>query len=59
MYKYFPAMLGIIDQLNEWNDKLNKIADEYMGNVGFGTIIFFALLAFAFFGVRELNKKDR
>lgn len=58
MYKYYPAILGIVDQLNEWNDKLNKIADKYMGNVGVGTLLFFALLGVAFFGVAELNKKD-
>ena len=58
MYRYYPLMLGIIDTLNDWNDKMNKWADEHMGNVGFGTIIFFALLLVAFFGIGELNKKD-
>ena len=56
--KYYPVLLGIVDQLNDWNDKLNKFADEHMGNVGVGTLIFFALLGVAFFGVAELNKKD-
>lgn len=59
MYKYYPVMLGIVDTLNEWNDKLNKMADEYMDNVGFGTLIFFALLGVAFFAVGSFNKKDR
>ncbi len=59
MVKYYPLMLNIIDTLNEWNEKLNKIADKYMGNVGFGTLIFFALLGVAFFGVSSLNKRDR
>jgi len=56
--RYYPVLLGIVDQLNDWNDKLNKFADEHMGNVGVGTLLFFALLAVAFFGVAELNKKD-
>ena len=59
MMKYYPLMLGIVDQLNEWNDKLNKIADKYMGNVGFGTFIFFALILVAFYGIAALNKHDR
>ncbi|MBR3210851.1 MAG: hypothetical protein IKF71_02810 [Bacilli bacterium] len=59
MYKYYPLMLNIIDQLNKWNDDLNKWADEHMGGVGFGTLIFFALLLVAFYGIGVLNKKDR
>jgi len=59
MFKYYPYMLGIVDQLNEWNDKLNKLADEHMGNVGFGTLIFFALLGVGFFAIGTFNKKDR
>ena len=58
MYKYYPVMLGIVDTLNEWNDKLNKIADEYMGNVGFGALIFFVLIGVAFWGVGTFNKKN-
>ena len=59
MYKYYPLFLGIIDQLNEWNEELNKIADKYMGNVGVGTLLFFALLGLAFFGIGTFNKKNR
>lgn len=59
IYKYYPIMLNIIDKLNDWNDDLNKWADEHMGNVGFGTLIFFALLGVAFYGIGTLNKKDR
>ena len=43
MFRYYPMLLGIVDQLNEWNDKLNKIADEHMGSVGVGTLLFFLL----------------
>ncbi len=59
MFNYYPYILGIVDTLNEWNDKLNALADKYMGNVGFGTLIFFALIGVAFFGVATFNKKDR
>lgn len=59
MFRYYPMLLGIVDQLNEWNDKLNKIADEHMGSVGVGTLLFFLLLGVAFFGIGTFNKKDR
>lgn len=57
MYKYYPVMLGIVDILNDWNDKLNKFADEHMGNVGVGTLLFFALLGVGFYAVGTFNKK--
>ena len=59
MYKYYPLMIGIVDQLNKWNEDINKWADEHMGNVGFGVIVFFGLLGIAFFGVERLNRKNR
>lgn len=58
MYKYLPQMLGIIDKLNDLNEKLDKFASKYLDNVGVGTIIFGALIAVAVFGIRELNKND-
>lgn len=58
MYKYYPIVLGIVDQLNEWNEKLNAFADEHMGNVGVGTLLFFGLLGIAFFGIGTFNKKN-
>ena len=59
MYIYYPLILDIVDQLNEWNEKLNSWSDKNMGNLGFGTLIFFGLLFVAFFGIGRLNKKDR
>ena len=59
MIRLYPYMLGIVDTLNDWNDKLNKLADKYMNNVGFGTLVFFILVGVAFFAVGTFNKKDR
>ena len=59
MYKFYPAVLGIVDLLNDWNEKLNAFADEHMGNVGVGTLLFFLLLGLAFYGINTFNKKDR
>lgn len=59
MYRYYPQILGIIDQLHEWNDKLDKWAADHLDGVGIGTILFFALLIFAFFGIGAFNKKNQ
>lgn len=58
MNNVYPMMLGIIDQLNEWNEKLNSFAAEHMDNVGIGTVIFFAILLVMFWGIGSLNKKQ-
>lgn len=57
MYKYYPAVLGIVDLLNDWNEKLNAFADENMGNVGVGTLLFFLLLGLGFYAINKYNKK--
>ena len=59
MFKYYPMFIGIIDQLNEWNEKLNKLADEHLGNVGTGTALFFALVILGVIGVNTFNKKNQ
>lgn len=58
MNNVYPMMLGIIDQLNEWNEKLNSFAAEHMDNVGIGTVVFFAILLVMFWGIGSLNKKQ-
>ena len=58
MFRYYPYILGIIDQLNDWNDKINEIADKYMGNVGVGTLLFFAILGVGFYAIGTFNKKN-
>lgn len=57
MYKYYPLILGIMDTLNEWNDKLNAFAGEHMDNVLVGALMVGALLFIGCWGVNELNKK--
>ncbi len=58
MIKFYPVVLGIVDILNEWNEKLNGFADEHMGSVGVGTLLFFALLGLGFYGISTFNKKQ-
>ena len=59
MHNYYIVTLGIVDKLNEWNDKLNGFASKYMDNVATGAIIGFILLAVAFWAVGELNRKNK
>ncbi len=57
MYKYCFQILGLLDKLNDWNDKLSGLASKYMDNVGFGTIAVIGLFAIGCWGVSTLNKK--
>ncbi len=57
MYKYYPLMLGIMDTLEEWNEKLNAFTGEHMDNALVGALIVGILLIIGCWGVNELNKK--
>ena len=57
MDKYL-LILGIIDKLHEWNDKINEFTAEHLDNVGAGTIIFLGLVAFGFMAIRMFSKKS-
>ena len=53
----YPYILGIIDTLNDWNEKLNEWAGGHMDNVAVGTLIVGVLFVLGAWGIRELNKK--
>lgn len=55
--RFYPEMLNIVDKLYDLNDKLNKFADENLGSVWAGTLLFGAILFVAIWGIRTLNKK--
>lgn len=57
MYKLYPSILGIIDTLNEWNEKLNGIAGGKLNNVAFGTAVVGIVFAISAWGINTLNKK--
>lgn len=57
MYKLYPSILGIIDTLNEWNEKLNGIAGSKLNNVAFGTVVVGLVFAISVWGINTLNKK--
>lgn len=58
MYNIYPQILGLIDKLNDLNDKLSKFASEHMDNVGFGTIMLGVLIVVAFWAINALNKNN-
>lgn len=57
MYRYYPMILGILDTLTDWNEKLNKWAGSHMDNVGVGTALIIGIMVVAVWGINELNKK--
>lgn len=54
---YLPLLLGFMDKIEEWNDKLNTYAGNHMDNVLIGCLIIGVLLVCAFAGINTLNKK--
>ncbi len=53
---YYPYILGIIDILNDWNEKLNQMLAGKVDNVIVGTIIIGVILLIASWGINTLNK---
>jgi len=57
MYQYYPLILGIMDTLEDWNEKLNAFASSHMDNVLVGGLMVGAILLVSFWGINTLNKK--
>lgn len=57
MYDFYPLILGVMDTLNDWNEKLNKFAEGHMDNVGVGTAVAGIILVMSIWGINTLNKK--
>lgn len=58
MNQYYPMILGLVDTLNEWNEKLNGWASSHMDNVWFGIAILAGILLVSFWGIGTLNKRQ-
>ena len=58
IFQYYPLILGIIDTLNDWNDKLDDFAASHMDSVGVGTAILGVILVVSVWGINTLNKKQ-
>lgn len=57
MYNLYPQILGIIDTLNDWNDKLNDFSASHLDNVLVGTVVVAVIFIIGAWGINALNKK--
>lgn len=57
MISYYPYILGIIDTLNDWNEKLNGFAATYLDNAGVGTAVVIGIFIISAWVISALNKK--
>jgi hypothetical protein len=57
MFKYYPLILGIMDTIDDWNEKLNSFAASHMDNVWFGAAAVGVIFLVGCWGVNTLNKK--
>ena len=53
----YIQIIGIIDTLNDWNEKLNSYASEHLDSVLVGTLILFGLVAVSFWAIGMFSKK--
>ena len=50
-------VLGLMDTLNDWNEKLNAFASGHMDSVWIGVLVVGLAFVIAAWGIRTLNKK--
>lgn len=50
-------VLGLMDTINDWNEKLNSFAAGHMDNVWVGALVVGLVFVIAAWGIRTLNKK--
>jgi len=58
MYTHMMQVLGIIDKLNDWNEKLNGFASEHLDNVWVGALAVGIIFVVGCWGVNALNKRQ-
>ena len=57
MNNFYPYILGIMDTLNEWNDKFNDFAAAHLDSPLVATVVVIGVFFIAAWGIRALNKK--
>lgn len=50
-------MLFMTSIIDEWSQKLNTLADKYLGDPSIGFIVFAVLLIFGFWAVTSFSQK--
>ena len=54
---YYPYILGIIDTLNDWNEKIKAFATGNSNNVLFATAFVMGIFVVAAWAINFFNKK--
>ena len=57
MVTFYPYILGIIDTLNDWNEKLNGFAADHLDNAAVGTAVVIGIFIISAYVISALNKK--
>ena len=57
MISSYFNILGLMDTLNDWNEKLNKFFAENGDNVFVGTLIVGGIFLVGFWAIRAFNKR--
>lgn len=53
----YSYILGIMDTLNEWNDKFNDFAANHLDSPIVATVVVIGVFVIAAWGIKELNRK--
>jgi len=56
MIKFYPYILGIIDTLNEWNEKLKNFTTGKTNNVALATAIIGIIFVVSAWAISYFNK---
>ena len=54
---YYPYILGIMDTINDWNEKIKAFATGNSNNVVFATVFVIGIFAVAGWAINFFNKK--
>lgn len=57
MNNFYPYIGGIVDTLNDWNEKLSGLVGEKFSQLGTGVLIMFLLIGAAVWGIHTFNKR--
>ncbi len=57
MNNFYPYILGLLDTINDWNEKLNGLSSKYLDSPAVGTVVVIGIFVVSGIVIAELNKK--
>ena len=57
MHNYYPLVLGLMDTINDLNEKLNDFTSSHMDNAFVGAAIVGIIFIVSAWGINTLNKR--